>query len=358
MTTDLPSSDGPTLADLLGRSGAGFDADPRDFDLLNQALAVTGLDGALADPAADLTVLAPTDGAFLGLAQSLGYEGHDEAGAWQALAEALTGLAAGGDPVPLLGDILRYHVLGEGLDRAEILGAVELTTLLPGATIRPFGKALEDNDPSAPDPRLIGHAEPAANGSLQAIDQVLLPIDVPGNGPDPAPRPTIAGLVAASGDGFDADGADFDLLRAALDATGLTAALDDPAARLTVLAPTDDAFLGLARALGYGGTDEAGALDALLTSLGELGGGDPLPVLEDVLLHHVLDGRFSRQQLEAIGEAHPLFGPALGFAGAEIVDAEPDAAARFLPGAANVLAENGAVHAISGVLLPLDLALI
>jgi serralysin len=170
--------------------------------------------------------------------------------------------------------------------------------------------------------------------------------------------PTIAGFVAASGDGFDADGSDFDLLRAALDATGLGAALDEPTARLTVLAPTDDAFLGLARALGSGGTDEAEALGALLIALGELGGGDPLPVLEDVLLHHVLDGRFSRQQLEAIGEVHPLFGPVLAFSGAEIVDAEPDATARFLPGGGNVLAENGAVHAIGGVLLPLDLTVI
>ena len=53
---------------------------------------------------------------------------------------------------------------------------------------------------------------PASNGTIQAIDRVLLPIDLPGNTPDPVDPPTLAGIVAASGGTFDADGTDFDIL--------------------------------------------------------------------------------------------------------------------------------------------------
>ena len=328
------------------------------FDLLQRALEATGLDVAIAAPGADLTVLAPTDDAFLNLARSFGYHGDDETQAFDAIAAALAGLAPDGDPIPLLADILRYHVIDGAQSQAALREARTLPTLLEGATLSPFGTAIGDGDPDAADPRFVPGAGDIALGGvlLQPIDGVLLPLDVPGLGGE-APPPTIAGVVAASGTGFDSDGSDFDILLAAVEATGLTAALADPAADLTVFAPTDDAFAELARTLGAPGDSEQATFDSIATALAGLApDGDPLPVLRDVLLYHVVDGRFSQAQAGAAGPLTSLAGGELDFAGVSIVDADPDVRdARFVPGTGDVLAANGAVQPIDRVLLPLDL---
>jgi uncharacterized surface protein with fasciclin (FAS1) repeats len=329
------------------------------FDLLQRALGLTGLDAAVAAPGADLTVLAPTDEAFLRLAQGLGYTGDDEDGAFGAIATALAGLAPDGDPVPLLADILRYHVLDGARTRGEIEAERALPTLLEGASLAPFGDAIGDGDPDAADPRFVpGEGDIAAGGVLvQPIDGVLLPIDVPGlGGGEPAPA-TIAGVVAASGEGFDSDGGDFDILLAAVKAAGLTGALADPAANLTVFAPTDDAFAELARTLGADPDSEQATFDAIASTLAGLApDGDPIPLLRDVLLYHVVDGRFSQAQAEASGPLATLAGGTIEVSGASIADADPGVRdARFVPGAGDVLASNGAVQPIHRVLLPLDL---
>jgi uncharacterized surface protein with fasciclin (FAS1) repeats len=179
---------------------------------------------------------------------------------------------------------------------------------------------------------------------------------VPQAGPGTTP-PTIAGRLEASGEGFDANRHDYDILNAALDLTGLDDALADHAASLTLLAPTDAAFVRLAQRLGYGGTDEEDAFGAIAEALTGLGGGDPLPLLTDILSYHVLDGRFSRQQLQAEGSVETLLGPELAFNGNRIRDAEPGYVVRF-EGGGNVLASNGAIQAIDNVLLPLNLDVI
>ncbi|MBD0270988.1 MAG: fasciclin domain-containing protein [Acetobacteraceae bacterium] len=329
------------------------------FDLLQRALGLTGLDVAIAAPGADLTVLAPTDAAFLRLAQGLGYTGHDEDGAFGAIAAALAGLSPEGDPIPLLADILRYHVLDGARARDEIVAARTLPTLLEGASLSPFGGAIGDGDPDAADPRFVpGERDIAAGGVLvQPIDGVLLPIDVPGlGGVDPAP-PTIAGILAASGEGFDSDGGDFDVLLAAAEAAGLTEALADPAANLTVFAPTDGAFAELARTLGAHPDGEQATFEAIASTLAGLApDGDPIPLLRDVLLHHVVDGRFSQAQAQASGPLATLAGGTIAVSGVSITDADPDVRdARFVPGAGDVPAANGAVQPIDRVLLPLDL---
>ncbi len=347
----------PSIAARLAQSGTGFDASRADFDILNAALSATGLDSALAAPGADLTLLAPTDAAFISLARSLGYVGNAEQGAYDAIVGALTTLAPGGDPIPLLTDILRYHVLGEAKDRGAILGSTELETLLGGVTLKPFGVTLQDNDPDAADARVVGASISTGNGTIQAISEVLLPLDVPGNSDGLAPPPTIAGLVAASGAGFDANAGDFDILLTAVQAAGLTTALADPAAELTVFAPTDGAFVELARTLGYAGTAEQGAFDAIVAALTELApDGNPLPILADILLYHVVPERLSKAQADAAGPITTLGGGTITVEGNRILDADPDLRdARFVPGATDILAANGAVQAIDRVLLPLDL---
>ena len=59
--------------------------------------------------------------------------------------------------------------------------------------------------------------------------------------------PTIAGIVSQSGDGFDNNSQDFDILLEALETADLVEALDDTNADFSVFAPTDEAFIQLAR---------------------------------------------------------------------------------------------------------------
>ncbi len=148
-----------------------------DFDLLEAALVTAGLDPVLDDPAADLTVFAPTDAAFLGLAQTLGYTGSSETDAFTYIVEALTLLSGGTDPVPLLSDILLYHVAEGSLFAADVLAANSIPTLL-GADVGVDGTTLVDGDPDLADPTLIATDIDAVNGVVHVIDGVLIPVDL------------------------------------------------------------------------------------------------------------------------------------------------------------------------------------
>lgn len=168
---------------------------------------------------------------------------------------------------------------------------------------------------------------------------------------------SVAALVAGSGGTPDTDTADFDLLLTALDATDLVGALADTGASLSVFAPTDAAFVSLAGRLGFEGAadDEAGALDFILATLGELGGGDPLPLLTDVLLFHVAPGARTLGELQRDGTVDTLLADAaLGFAGDTIEDAEPALRDPTII-AADVQTGNGVVQVIDEVLLPFAL---
>ncbi|TVR28024.1 MAG: fasciclin domain-containing protein, partial [Balneolaceae bacterium] len=95
-----------------------------------------------------------------------------------------------------------------------------------------------------------------------------------------APAPgdlTIADIVVAS---TDADPAEFTLLLAALEYTGLTGVFTG-GEQYTVFAPTDQAFLNLVENLGVDASDPFASIDA------ELGEG----TVFNVLLYHVVEGR-------------------------------------------------------------------
>ncbi|MEM9550462.1 MAG: fasciclin domain-containing protein, partial [Pseudomonadota bacterium] len=90
------------------------------FDILVKALQTADLADTVRD-LDDITVFAPTDAAFAALAADLGYDGdpEDEDAVFDFIAGALGDLA-GGDPVPLLTDILLYHVSGGAKTAEEI----------------------------------------------------------------------------------------------------------------------------------------------------------------------------------------------------------------------------------------------
>ncbi|MDP5306671.1 fasciclin domain-containing protein [Paracoccus spongiarum] len=320
----------PDLAVLLRLSQAVDDAIP-------SAGLVAALAGA--DP---LTVFAPVNSAFAALARDLGHTGSSDN---DAVADFL--LAAVGPAT--LNQVILYHVLPGAQSSGDISGQATLATL-QGATIATELPVLRDNEPDLLDPSLIATDIRASNGVVHLIDRVLLPIDLPGND-----APSIAGIVAASGTGFDRNGADFDILLTAAQTAGLVGALDDAGADLTVFAPDDDAFMALAATLGFEGKGEAEAWGYLVDALTLLSkGASPVPLLTDILSYHIAPQSLQSSQVLASDSIATLLGPDLGVDGTRLVDADPSVADPSIT-AVDLLASNGIVHVIDGVLLPADL---
>ncbi|MEL7313114.1 MAG: fasciclin domain-containing protein, partial [Pseudomonadota bacterium] len=292
------------------------------------------------------------------LARDFGYHGNKESKAFQTIVNALTVLGDG-DPIPVLRDILLYHVAPEGRTAEVISSTRVIETALPGATILTSGRRLVDNDPDIRDPflRIKKGGIVASNGVILPISRVLIPIDIENT--NAAELLSIADLVAASGGSFDHNSKDFDLLLTALQTAGLDGAVADREASLTVLAPNDAAFIRLARNLGYRGYNEAEAFGVIVEALTQLGGGDPIPLLQTVLLYHVLPEALPVKSVLESEALATLAGPTItpNVETRELGDQDdsfrdPKAS---LSQRKNLRAANGFVTTINRVLIPADL---
>ncbi len=345
-----------TITEIVAKSGGDFDRNRRDYDILLQAVLAAGLADALADPYAHFTVFAPNDRAFIRLARDLGYHGYDEAGAFHTIVETLTALSPDGDPIPLLTDVLLYHVVPEKLSLRDVRYSDVVETLLEGGTIVPTRYRLLDADPDFKNPWLLRFASniKASNGIIHTISRVLIPADLPNTDPNVG---SIVDIVAASGGDFDRNRRDFDLLLNAVQAAGLADVLADPNADFTVFAPTDAAFVRLARSLGYRGFRESGAFDFIVQALTDLGGGDPIPLLTNILLYHVSP---DTQVLKDVILSETID---TAFEDATIhpdgTRLEDNASAlrdpRLNTFFSDIRASNGIIHTINRVLIPIDL---
>lgn len=329
---------------------AGIASSSADFSVLTSLLSTASLVAAVDDPTADLTVFAPTNAAFAGLASDLGYTGDplDTQAIEGFLVTALTDLSGGGDPVPLLTDILLYHVAPEARSATAIANSDAVPTLSGSNGILPAAGRLVDLEPDLLDASITTPDIMASNGVVHVIDKVLLPLDVPGND-----TPTITDIAATT--------AGFEILFLALDAAGLDTVLGDPNGEFTVFAPTNAAFVALAERFGYDGLadDFASVFGAIATALTGLSvDGDPIPVLTDILLYHVSAGARSAEALTDEAQAATVLdGRAIVVRDGGIFDADPDVVnAAFVPGLTDVQAANGTIQAIDAVLLPIDLA--
>ncbi|WP_146344490.1 fasciclin domain-containing protein [Phaeobacter marinintestinus] len=184
---------------VLSISGAsGYDSNGGDFDILRDLLitadaiaetpfAGIGLVAAL-DTVPDLTVFAPADSAFMGLATTVAsvtgnIAPSSEAAIVRFLADTLT-LLGQGDASQLLTDILTYHVTPGvfELDDVVMLGdGAAVPTLLGVDLVTDFDTmpaSLIDGDGGLPNPGIIATDIGATNGVIHVLDGVLLPVAV------------------------------------------------------------------------------------------------------------------------------------------------------------------------------------
>ena len=261
-------------------------------NILEAAVLEAGLAGALSEEG-PFMVFAPTDDAFLALSAAL-----------NATPEDLLVL-------PELTEILLYHVVGGTGVLSGDLSDGQMVATLNGADVT---VTINDAGIFINDAQVIVADLTADNGVVHVIDAVLTP---------PVPTNTVVDIVVNS----DVH----NLLEAAVLEADLAGTLsgDGP---FTVFAPTDDAFLTLASALG------ATAEDLLA-----------LPELTDILLYHVVGATALSTDLSDGQTVTTLNGADV------TVSVECDGSI-FINDAqvtvADIEADNGVVHVIDAVLLP------
>ncbi|TCL08740.1 putative surface protein with fasciclin (FAS1) repeats [Shimia isoporae] len=340
----------PTIAPFV-QTADGPLSTSNDFEVLGLALDAAGLTGAVSG-LEGFTLFAPTDDAFASLAQSLGFDGDpdDASAVFGAIAAALTGLSEDGDPIPLLTDILLYHVAPDEDDLSTLNAEGPVATLLENATFEVTDGTVIDGDPDYQNADVVAADVGVGAGTVQIVDQVLLPLDAPVDSGDP----TLLGLLEESGGSFDDNPDDFDMLLTALQVTGLDEAVDNPNAELTVFAPQDSAFIALAQDLGYEGEDEAGAFQTIVDAATVLNPDDPLSVVSSILTYHVSPGEQDSTAVLGSETLATLQGGEIGVDGATLVDQDPNADDPMII-QTDLAASNGVAHVIDDILRPVDL---
>ncbi|MDX9942307.1 MAG: fasciclin domain-containing protein [Bacteroidales bacterium] len=234
-----------------------------------------------------LTVFAPTDAAFA----ALGLHPNNIAS------------------VPNLANILLYHVV-DGIVTSDMLS----NGFVPTAN----GAAVEinlDNSVFVNDAQVIMADIKARNGIIHAIDKVMLP-----------PTMNLVGLAQSFAP-------EFSILVDAVIAADLTEVLAT-GGPFTVFAPTNAAFVALLGELGFNSLDEI-----------------PVEVLTQVLLYHVVEGRFFSSDLVS-GTVPTLNGTfEVNTSNFTITDAN-ERESNIDTSLINIQATNGVVHVIDRVILP------
>jgi uncharacterized surface protein with fasciclin (FAS1) repeats len=257
---------------IAANGGIGAPGGPGDFDVLIAALQFasenSGVDLLEILSGGSFAVFAPTDEAFIELAGGVAEE--------DVLGTLIPVLAATyGDAVTGLVDVLTYHVTvwdGDGRVRGK-------TEMVNGDLARIYRWWIKDATGAWAS--ITTRPIYASNGYLAVIDKVILPSAFAPN--------LVEAAVAANAEG------DFDLLLGALqfatdngvDLLGTLAS-----GNFAVFAPTDDAFIALARSIDPS-ADESTAFGVIAGALatvyddGDPATNDALTGLVDVLTYHV-----------------------------------------------------------------------
>jgi transforming growth factor-beta-induced protein len=276
----------PHIVDVI----LAINAETGEFSTVIQALVAAGLVDALTAPG-PFTVFAPTDAAFARI--------------------GLTPENIGTLPVPLLTRLLTFHVAGESLDAAAVVGRDRIR-MLNG---RDANVRIEGGDVFLNNARIIQVDVDATNGYIHVLDQVIF---------RPAGPPTIVDVL------LEANGqtGEFSTLIAAVVATDLVGPLSSQG-QGTVFAPTDAAFA---------------ALDLNPGNVGDL----PREALINILGYHVAAGR--RNAASVIGSDR------IRMANGDCANIRVEGGEVFIENAriiaTDIPASNSIIHVIDGVLIP------
>jgi transforming growth factor-beta-induced protein len=254
------------------------------FSTLVTAVQAAGLVDALKGEG-PLTVFAPTDDAFAALPEG-------------TLDRLLI-------DIPALTDILLYHVLEGKVMAADVLELSQAQTL-QGQYV---DVRVVDGKVYIDDAEVLVTDIETSNGVIHVIDSVILP-----------ESRDIVDIAVEDGR--------FKTLVAAVQAAGLVDALKGEGP-LTVFAPTDDAFAALPE----------GTVEGLL---------EDLPALSNILLYHVLEGKYMAADVLGMSQAMTLQGQNVAFS-ADMGNVMIDNAEIILT---DIEASNGVIHVIDAVILP------
>lgn len=261
---------------------------------LKAAIDQQGLQSALRNPSATLTVFAPTNDAF------------------DDLAAALNTNIAGILALTNLTDVLTYHVLGITVPSDSIRNGQIVTPLNSANTLKLTKTALGSVFVNQ---ALVSTANlNTDNGVVHVLDAALLP------------NKTVVDIALG-------DQTNFSVLTAAVVKAELLPALSNPFAKLTVFAPTNTAFTNALTALGISAND-------LLNS----------PDLAKILTYHVLgsavlsDSIKNGQIVTPLNNANTLKLTKTSTGSVYVNQA--------MVTTANVSADNGLVHVLNAVVLP------
>lgn len=282
------------------------------FTLLKAALARAGLDGMLTQ-AGTYTVFAPTDDAF----KAFGY---------------VDAAAISAAPVDLLKAVLQYHVLSTRVGTSDIPVAINTSQQTLGGLPLYLSKVTSTSATSTSatsatvsinGARILQADVVASNGTIHAIDRVLLP---PVFGNIVATIQSIPLLLPT---------ASFKLLQAAVAKAGIGASLT-ATGPLTVFAPTDAAF----RAVGI---DSAAIART------------PATTLTSILSYHVLNSRTYTPLITSGASLSTLQGGTITAGGsttALTVTGKGNGGTASTIVGPDITATNGVVHIIDRLLLP------
>jgi uncharacterized surface protein with fasciclin (FAS1) repeats len=297
--TDSGDDETPgTMVEVATRGG---------FSGLVLAATKAGLADELSAPASNLTLLAPTNGAFSLLASQLGF---------RTIAELVDAL-----PASTLESILLYHVLPGTFSGPDLLagGPSQNTSLVLGGTTQALALALDASSElnitdSIGRIGIVGLTDiPNDNGVLHIVDRVLLP---PG-------LLTVLQTVRSNPERFQS------LINSVNPA--LTAVLNDPTASYTLFAPVAAAF-----------ETAAPLLQTLASSQ-----------IEAVLRYHVLGTRVLSSEITfGTPLATLLAGQTFTINAGSPPTIDDTSATDALITSVDIIASNGVVHVIDKVLLP------
>lgn len=309
-------SDEVTSRDNLQKTIVEIAVSNPNFSSLVAAVVKTGLAGALSNPAANLTVFAPTNSAFAQLPAPFNNAAN---------INGITDVAQ----VDFLRNVLLYHVIG-----AEVFSYQIANGRSSAGTLKPAGSSNDNTVYFSKTFGLIrvnGQSDVifpninASNGVIHVINKVLI-----------FPSNTIAGIAIAD--------ADFSSLVAALVKTNL-AGVFTGSGDFTVFAPTNAAFAQLPAPF-----NNAVNINAI---------NDPAQIaaLSNILRYHVIANRYFTWDLGILSRVSTLadapknkLTTILGYNTGWVKGDANNNFAQINP--ADILATNGVIHVIGKVLLP------